>query len=163
MTDITKTCFFTGHRKILKEDLEGIKFHLKNELIKKYNDGINCFISGGALGFDTLAAQTVLELKKEKYSDIKLILYIPCYNYDENWSYEQKCILHHLKCAADDILIITKSNYTKDCPKKRNLALVKSSCCGIAYMVRERTGTSQTIMMAKKEQKEVINIAELLQ
>ena len=33
--------------------------------------------AGGALGFDTLAAQTVLDMKKE-YPQLRLILVLPC-------------------------------------------------------------------------------------
>ena len=34
--------------------------------------GVDTFISGGALGFDTQAAIEVLKLKKRKYKDVKL-------------------------------------------------------------------------------------------
>ena len=40
--------------------------------------GVNTFIDGGALGFDTIAAETVIEMR-EKYQNIKLVMYLPCY------------------------------------------------------------------------------------
>ena len=58
------SCCFTGHRRISVEQ--------KRLLIKKLDKlldtlsarGINHYICGGALGFDTLAAQVVLQKKR---------------------------------------------------------------------------------------------------
>ena len=65
-----KTVCFTGHRKV--KDVETIKNKLISTVEKFINDGFSNFITGGARGFDTLAAQTVL-LLKEKYPHIKRI------------------------------------------------------------------------------------------
>lgn len=48
---------------------------------------LNCkvFISGGAQGFDQLAFKAVNNLK-QKYPDIKNIVYIPFTGYDKQWN-----------------------------------------------------------------------------
>lgn len=48
---------------------------------------LNCkvFISGGAQGFDQLAFKAVNNLK-QKYPDIKNIVYIPFAGYDKQWN-----------------------------------------------------------------------------
>ena len=59
-----KTCFFTGHRRITDNKLEDIKRKLTENienLIINYD--VKNFISGGALGFDTIAAEAVYEIK----------------------------------------------------------------------------------------------------
>ena len=53
-------------------------------MIEAIEQGYRYFGTGGALGFDTLAAQTVLELKN-KYPEIKLILVLPCENQTQGW------------------------------------------------------------------------------
>ena len=58
---------------------------ITDEAIKLIDQGVTYFIAGGALVFDTLAAQTVLDLKKD-YAQIKLILAIPCKNQSDKWS-----------------------------------------------------------------------------
>ena len=66
-----KTCCFTGHRKL--PSIWGrwkLAAKLEKAIVEQINNGIRFFGAGGALGFDTLAAQTVLKLKK-KYPDIK--------------------------------------------------------------------------------------------
>ena len=72
-----KTCCFTGHRDIPLLQLPIIKSKLKKTIIEYIEKGYCYFGAGGALGFDTIAAQTVLNLK-ENYPQIKLILVLPC-------------------------------------------------------------------------------------
>lgn len=72
-----KTCCFTGHRLLPKAEIPIIKTELKKAIIELINDGVVYFGTGGALGFDTIAAQTILNLKVD-YPQIKLILVLPC-------------------------------------------------------------------------------------
>ena len=74
---IDQTACFTGHRKIPFLRKRKFKKRLKQVLIETIEQGYRYFGAGGALGFNVLAAQTVLELKRE-YSEIKLILVLPC-------------------------------------------------------------------------------------
>ena len=46
-------------------------------MFKLIKNGYSYFGAGGALGFDTIATQTVLHLK-ERYPHTKLILVLPC-------------------------------------------------------------------------------------
>ena len=57
------TCCFSGHRRIANGDLFIVKQKLMEAITSAIEDGYIYFGAGGALGFDTLAAQTVLELK----------------------------------------------------------------------------------------------------
>ena len=59
-----QTCCFTGHRKIPLDQRESVTQRLRDAVIASIKDGYLYFGAGGALGFDTLAAQTVLDLKK---------------------------------------------------------------------------------------------------
>lgn len=61
---INKTCCFTGHRIIKQTSLTLVKQKTEIEVRKLIVQGVTHFIAGGALVFDTLAAQTVLDLKK---------------------------------------------------------------------------------------------------
>ena len=68
--DKSKTCFFTGHRKIAQSKIEIVKAQLADNIEKMITEyGVNTFIDGGALGFDTIAAETVIE---------STILYLNC-------------------------------------------------------------------------------------
>lgn len=163
MIDINKVCFFTGHRKIKEELRENIRFLLRREIINKYNNGIKTFISGCASGFDLLAASIVLNLKQEIYSDIELMLYIPNYSYEEKYlTYRERCELLYYKVRAYDIKIIDKEFNNVESIKKRNCKMVDDSCCGISYFTNFRSGSYQTYSYAKKQGKDVVNLAELI-
>lgn len=163
MTNINKACFFTGHRRIKKELIDTVKGLLKQEIINKYNEGIKTFISGCAKGFDLMASEIVLDLKKKEFPDIELLLYIPCYQYEENYlTYEERCRLLHFKAYCTDILIVDKINNDNDSIKLRNFKMVDDSCVGICYVNHKRSGAYQTIAYAKKQGKDVVNLANLI-
>ena len=84
-----KTACFTGHRKIPPESIPELSQRLKNTLLRLIEEGYMYFGAGGALGFDTLAAQCVLSLRK-RYPHIKLILVLPCTAQTKGWSKDQK-------------------------------------------------------------------------
>ena len=60
-----KTCCFTGHREIPERDYNLLKQKTKNAIVALIGKGVIYFGAGGARGFDTIAAETVLELKKD--------------------------------------------------------------------------------------------------
>ncbi len=158
--DINKTCFFTGHRKIPKKILNILDLQLNDTISTKYKEGIRNFISGGALGFDTVAANYVLQLQKNSFPDINLILFLPSKDYTCKWKKQDRDVLKNLiKNAA--FVFYTGETYTKDCMKIRNTALVQYSSCGIACLSHLRSGTSQTVSMALKANKPVDNICVL--
>ena len=72
-----RTACFTGHRTIPFLQKQKLKKRTKQVLIEAIEQGYRYFGAGGALGFDTLAAQAILELKNE-YPQIRLILVLPC-------------------------------------------------------------------------------------
>ncbi len=89
MVNKASACCFTGHRVIPTSDEQCIRTLLEREIRQLIKQDIIYFICGGALGFDTIAAQTVLKIKKE-YSQIKLLLALPCKDQAKGWSTEEK-------------------------------------------------------------------------
>lgn len=157
--DISKFCFFTGHRVLPKYKINKISILLKKEIKKLIGMGVDTFISGGALGFDMLCADIVLELKKD-FPYLKLYIFLPCYNFSDSWSLYDKYHIHMILSKSDKFTFITEGNYTIDCMKFRNFALVNDAFFGIAYYNHYRSGTGQTIRYADKKNRCVINIAE---
>ena len=66
------TCCFTGHRRIPPEAVAPLRERLEAEIESLIRQGVRYFGAGGALGFDTLAAEAVLDLKAV-YPFIRLI------------------------------------------------------------------------------------------
>ncbi len=149
-TEINKSCFFTGHRILKREEAGIIMPEVKRiciDLIE--NHGVDTFISGGAIGFDTLAAELILELKK-RYNHIRLYMYLPCIDQSENWNISDIKKWKNLLRKADDYVFVTNSPYTNGCMQKRNRAMVDNARFGIAFCKRSFGGTYSTITYAAK-------------
>ena len=160
MTLIPKTCFFTGHRIIAKSNLDSVKSFLNEELLNAVNRGFTHFITGGAVGFDTFAAEKVI-LMREDYDMIRLILYLPCTDQSIGWNEGDRERFNHILTMADEVYYVSREPYKKGCMKKRNLAMVKASDLCIAYLKNMKTGTAQTVKMAEKKGMEIVNIAKI--
>lgn len=153
-----RTVCFTGHRKIPPEQETTLARRLRNTLIEMIERGYAFFMTGGALGFDTLAAQTVLELKAQ-YEDVKLILVLPCLSQTRGWSARDIEIYNDIKSKADKV-IYTSQEYTKGCMHKRNRHLVDNSSVCICYLTESTGGTAYTVAYAQKNLLQVINLAK---
>lgn len=162
MIGVPEACFFTGHRAIPKKLYAPITSRLREEILNMINRGVTVFIAGGAVGFDTLAAEQVLAMR-EDYDNIRLHLYLPCRGQDSDWSEQDRDRYLSIKNRADYIYYVTDGEYSRGCMKKRNRAMVDSAEYGIAYLVNNRrSGSSQTAAMALEKGIDVINIAKLI-
>jgi len=153
-----RTCCFTGHRELPFLKRKMIARKLEQTVTGLIQSGVQYFGAGGALGFDTLAAQTVLNLKKE-YPHIKLILVLPCLSQTQGWKEQDVRIYETIKAEADKV-VYTSQQYTQDCMHKRNRHLVDHSGVCVCYLTKDKGGTAYTVNYAKKQGLEVINLAE---
>jgi uncharacterized phage-like protein YoqJ len=156
------SCFFTGHRKLPQRRISEIKELLTRKIEYLIEEkGVESFIAGGALGFDTLAAETVIELK-EKYDFIKLYLYLPCYDQSKLWSVNDRYKWRIIMAKVDDYQYITEGPYYDGCMQKRNYKMANDALYGIAYCVLSKSGTGLTMNYAEKIGNIVENIADEL-
>ena len=152
-----KTVCFTGHRKIPRLEYKTIADRLKTTLIQLINDGYCYFGCGGALGFDTISAQAVLDLKKQ-YPQIKLILVLPCLAQTIGWSADDVRMYEYIKGLADKVTY-TSENYFNGCMQKRNRHLVDNSSACVCYLTENKGGTFYTVNYAQKNGLKIINVA----
>ena len=154
----TETCCFSGHRNILENEYSAIQKRLENEIITLIHQGVRYFGAGGALGFDTMAALAVLQLRK-KYPQIKLILVLPCKEQPDRWSERDKKIYNQIRDAADKV-VYTSEYYHRGCMHKRNRHLVDNSGICICYLTEKSGGTAYTVNYAEQKGLKIINIAQ---
>ena len=153
-----RTACFTGHRTIPFLQKRKIKQRTKQVLIEAIEQGYRYFGAGGALGFDTLAAQTVLELKS-KYPQIKLILVLPCENQTRGWEQSDIEEYDRIKAVADKVVYTSKTYYS-GCMHKRNRHLVDNSSLCICYLTEQSGGTAYTVNYARSQMLRIINVGE---
>ena len=137
------TCCFTGHRIIPSSALPGLSAELEQAVREMMDRGVRRFLCGGARGFDTLAAQTVLRLKRENPM-LELFLVLPCRDQVKGWSAEEAVQYEAVRRRADRIVYV-ENTYVEGCMHKRNRALVDNSHYCIYYMVQHTGGTAYTV------------------
>ncbi len=153
-----QTCCFTGHRELPTGwDRRKLAARLEKTVVEQIEKGVRFFGAGGARGFDALAAETVLKLKK-KYPDIKLILVLPCMTQTRGWPTGDVEQYERIKDRADKV-IYTSREYTKGCMFKRNRHLVNNSSVCICYKTKDSGGTAYTVHYAEERGLEIINVA----
>ena len=140
--------------------LDTVAEFLKKTVNSAIQSGYRCFITGGAIGFDTLSAQTVLNAKQEhRRKKIKLILAIPYPQQAEEWDKADVDKYECIKALADEVIYISKEK-KKGCMHARNRYMIDNSSLCIAYMTKHTGGTAYTVEYAQENNKKIFNIAE---
>lgn len=151
-------CCFTGHRKIPADKVESIVKNLDREIERLISNRVTRFISGGALGFDQIAASMIIA-KREMGRDIRLCFALPCKNQDEVWTDKQRALYRGLLSEADEIIYVSET-YDDSCMKKRNGYMIQNSDYCICALLHEGSGTGQTVRLARKKGLRIINVAK---
>ena len=151
-----QTVCFTGHR-IFYHDIVFVKSSLAETLDGLVQKGYRRFLAGGALGFDTLAASAVLELR-DRFPSISLMLALPCEGQQTRWRADQRARYERILSLADEVTVLNE-HYVKGCMHERNRYLVDNSGLCLCYLVKRGGGTYYTVQYAKKQGLPVINLA----
>ena len=158
MHEKNNTCCFTGHRILPANELSAVVERLVTHIRALYAQGYRRFITGGAIGFDTLAARALIVLKRE-YPDLHFTMMIPCADQDARWTAAQRAEYARHKAAADELITLSE-RYYDGCMQARNAAMVAASSAVIAYLTRPRSGAGQTVRLAARSGARVFNLAE---
>lgn len=152
--DKSKTCCFTGHRALGKNfSLD----RLYNTVIKLITDyGVDTFIAGGALGFDTVASEAVLRAKEQGYR-VALHIYVPCLNQAQRWREADRVRYESILKRADYVDINSRPYYD-GCMRERNYKMVDNSSFCLCYFNGKPSGTGQTVKYAVSKGLKVGNL-----
>lgn len=155
------SCCFTGHRLIAADRLPTVAAEVERTIRILAENGYRYFICGGALGFDTLAAQLVLKLRDEL--NILLILALPCFNQTNAWLKMRDGAEHireyqRIKGLAACVHY-SSDFYADGCMRDRNQFMVDhASFCVAYYDGSPKSGAGQTFRMANKAGLGIYNV-----
>ena len=137
-----KICIFTGHRD-LPADHEALRAALRRHITALYADGYTDFLSGGAMGFDLLAAEAVLELRPV-LPEMRLLMILPCEGQDRAYPPGDKL---RYRAALDqaDLVRYTAETYYKGCMLTRDRVLAEAADYCLCYLTRSTGGTAYTV------------------
>ena len=130
LSDKSKSLAFTGYRTVPVERQDEIRARLVEAVSVAYKSGITCFYSGMAMGFDLMAAETVLSLKG-RYPDIRFIAVVPFRRQNCRWPSIEKERYQKIISQADRVIVLSEY-YFKGCLLRRNDFMLEQSCGVIA-------------------------------
>ncbi len=150
-------CCFSGHRSIQPPLLPALKKLLRETAEGLARVGIGGFICGGALGFDTLAAEAVLELKTRR-PELGLTLALPFRGQSDRWPAASRERYERILARADEVIYVSEE-YDPHCMRKRNRFMVEHSSICVCYLTGTGGGTAYTVAYALSRGLRVINLA----
>lgn len=157
-----KTVAFTGHRPEkmpwgndeASSDALIYKFRLRETLEYLIGQGYVNFLSGGARGFDTIAAEMVISLR-EVYPWIRLMMILPCADQADRWNLEDRKRWENIVVNSDHVETLTPV-YDRGCMFRRNRYLVDHSDMILAaYDGYSNGGTAMTLDYAHRKGRKV--------
>ncbi len=151
-----KRCAFTGSRPSKlpwgEDERDSrcmvFKFRLREALEYLIGMGYVDFLSGGALGFDLMAAEIVLSLR-ERYPWIRLIMVIPFDGQADRWPEAQRARWRSIIEASDQVIHISHA-YDRGVFFRRNHYLVENADMLLAAYDGQPGGTAKTVAYAKR-------------
>lgn len=153
------TCCFTGHRTFRPGELPHIQAALERHILTLHDErGVRYFGAGGALGFDTLAAETVLDLRSALRPDLRLILVLPCMDQADRWPLKDLEKYESIKLRADKVVVLAES-YRTGVMHARNRHLVDHAGWCVCYHYKNEGGTAYTVDYARRQGLAVFNCA----
>lgn len=152
-----RICIFTGHRLVPVPAQERLRRRLVDTVEALYADGYRTFCAGGALGFDRMAADTVLALK-QRHPDLRLLLMVPCRDQAARWRAEDRAVYERQLRDADEVRVLSE-HYYDGCMRERNRRMIDLADCCVAYVTSPHSGSAQTVRMAQTRNIPVLNLA----
>ena len=117
-------CCFTGHRKLPWPLREKLAQRLDLEIAWLAEHGCTNFIAGGALVFDTIAAEAVLRAHRNDPA-VRLYLFLPSPVQTSGWAWDD-CERYQDICDAADAVHVLGTNHSAGCMMQRNRAMVET-------------------------------------
>lgn len=154
-----QTCCFTGHRNIPASQLEEIVARTTAKVRELISKSYRRFMVGGAVGYDTLAAELLFRLRDVEHMGIKVILAYPFDGYTSGWKEGQKATYERLLPLYDERICVAAAA-SRGAYLQRDRYMIDASSMCIAYCTQQTGGTAYTIRYAGKKSVPVINVAE---
>ena len=152
-------CCFTGHRNIPAEDGENVKTKLKEQILALLEEGNRTFLVGGAMGFDMLAAEALVDLREKEGKEFRLVSVLPFPDWREGWPAEEYAREEAILKNCDEF-----SFSGEKCDRKlyldRDRKMVDASSVCVAWCSRRSGGTAYTVRYALKQGVQVVNLAD---
>lgn len=159
MTREEQTCCLTGHRIIPPGEEAKIRVRMRNIILRLIREkNVRYFGVGGAIGFDMMAAEYLINLKHHKEQQIKIISVLPYPGWRDtsDWTDALRLRQDWILRFSDKVVYV-RPEYEKSIYLLRDRKLVDGSAYCVCYCNRPRTGTAYTVKYALNHGVKVFN------
>jgi len=153
------SCCFTGHRKIPVRETETVRRRIREKVTELYRLGFDTFLVGGAIGFDMLAAETLLDMRDAESLKLRMHSMLPFPAWREKWE-EDEIRRQDRIMARSDLVTFCMDHYFKQVYYLRDVMLVDNAAYCIAWCKRTKGGTAFTVRHALRKGVPVCNTAD---
>ena len=154
-------CAFTGYRPqnlpfgFNEEDIRCVDFkqRIRYAVEALVKDGYSHFLTGGALGFDTFAAEAVMGIRRQ-FPWVTLEVVVPFDGQADHWESYSRIRYQWILNQADTVTW-TAHEYSRECMRNRNHYLVDNCDLLLAAYDGRPGGTKNTVDYAQSQGKEI--------
>lgn len=159
----SQTVSFSGYRnekiQISSDDphiLHNLSLTIADTLLSLYDQGMRQFITGGAVGFDTIAAEQIIQLRNT-HPEVRLIIATPFPNQESKYHPADQKRYHNTIASADEVHHVSQTYHAKAYLDRNKYMLLRSSRL-VCYYDGQRGGTMYTVNRAIEMGHEIINL-----
>ena len=151
------TACFTGHRILPTKDIPRIRRAVDYEIHRLYSRGVRNFLTGGAIGFDTLVIEELISMRLT-LPEIVIVTVVPCRDQRARWSDAQKKRAEILDRSVNEFILFN-TPYFDGCMQRRNEYMVDNSTHCISYCTKRNGGSYGTKRYAEKAGIETVELS----
>lgn len=151
-----QTCCFTGHRNLPKYEEQKVLTRVRYHLWPILNRGVKYLAVGGAVGFDMVVAEYLLDRRDQSGEKYKVISFLPYPDWRSGWAEEDILRQDRIMKRCDKVSYACPE-YSRDAFLIRDRLLVDASGYCISYCNRTTGGTAYTVRYALKNDVPVFN------
>lgn len=168
MEQNTLSCCFTGYRPhkfpfpFDGGDAQYLEMEnrLTDAIFSLPQEGVIRFYTGAAMGFDLLAAETVLLCRQALGKGaVELICVIPFPEQAAAFPEEWKERYGRVLTAADRVITLSDA-YARGCYQRRNEYMVDHSDLVVTWYDGQSGGTRNTLFYARRQNRRILNLCE---
>ena len=155
------TCAFTGHRALGSAEAESaLRAEIRRAVCELIGRGYTRFLCGMAMGFDVLAGEVVLELRRD-LPELHLVAVVPFEGQERRFPLPWRLRYRALLGAADEAVVLSEG-YSRGVYLLRNRYLARHASAMIAYCRHSRSGTAQAVRLAREVGLDITEIGEAI-
>ena len=158
MSNRATTCCFSGHRALPPETMDLVRKRTKRAIRDLYAQGYRTFITGGALGYDTMVAVMLFHLRDE-FPEVQTVLAYPYEGFNSKWTLQQWQEYRDRLLRYDEVVCVSQEPSRYAYWMRDRYMVDRASLC-VGYCIDAASGTGYTMSYARQKGVRVLNLAE---